>query len=287
MSDMITRLNDAVCTITPLILTADHAHMKEPWKMILGGLILPEMAKLDPRVLDENPAYKDLLAQFDKAKVAEFFSEKMVEEKVVEKIKEVRVEVPSTGDKVVVAEKIRYRRLKDDGVKKISRLEREIMPHDRNRIIIWWNGHQRLVPDDDPVCKEIADKINVASPTLKPLAPAQVAGYFSHLCRMGMSPEDYRTARFKKNMELENISVLPLYSNKLLEEIKENNKAEKANEAAMKIEHEKMRAAKAAGSHLKVGTPVGIVKTETAADPIPAAPVVVEDKPEEFDIKFM
>lgn len=285
MSDMITRLNDAVCTITPLVLTADHAHMKEPWKMILGGLILPEMAKLDPSVITENPAYKDLLAQFDKAKVAEFFSEKTVEvekvvEKVVEKIKEVRVEVPSTGDKVVVAEKVRYRRLKDDGVKKISRLEREISSYDRDMIISWWNKNQRLVGDDDPVCKELADKINADCSGDKPLAPAQVAGYFSHLCRMGLCDPAYRAERFEKNIKHGAISITPDYCPLLLEEIKENNVEEKADEAIRKAAHDKMRAAKAAGSHLKVGTPIGTMKTETAVEPAPA-------KEETFDIGYL
>jgi len=290
MSDLINQLHDAVTAITPLVLSAEHAHMKQPWQMILGGLIIPEIVKLDPKVLDSNPGYKKLLAQYDKKKVAEFFTEKIVE-KVVEKIvekpvtKEKIVHVP-TGNPVVVAGKVRYRRLKDDGVKKISRLEREIMLYDRDVIITWWNDNQRLVPDDDPVCKALAEEINIACTGSKPIAAAQIAGYFSHLCRMGLCSADYRTARFKKNMELKNITVMPVYSEKLLKEIKENNVAEKADEIAMKAAHEKMRAAKATGSHLKVGTPVDVVKTETAVEPTPAAPVA-SIKEEEFDIKYM
>ena len=127
MSDMINSLNDAVSVITPLVLTAEHAHMKGPWQMIMGGLILPEIVRLDPKVLDENPTYRELLEQYDRKKVEAFFTEKKVEvEKIVEKvvIKEVPgattvtvpVTIPVTRDNVVVAEKIRYRRLKEDGV---------------------------------------------------------------------------------------------------------------------------------------------------------------------------
>jgi len=310
MSDLVEKLNSAVFNITPLILSKEFEHMREPWQMMMGGLILPAIAKEDPSVLNE-PEFKELLESYTKDKVEEYFKPKTVEvsvdrvvekkvevEKVVEKIVEKVVHVPV--DRVVekIVEKVvhvplttgtdtKFRRLKDDITKK-KLMERQLVCEDRDVFIGWWNANQRLVPDTDPVCGILAKAINEARLNASPLAPAQVAGYFSHLCRVGMKTEAVRNEIIRKSLSRGVFTITPVYSQKLLDEIQKNWELERADETARRKDHEILRARRAAGDTTPV---VAIVDKEkgvvTSPEPITSTPQAPVTEPEEeYEIKF-
>lgn len=307
MSDLVDKLNSAAFDITALLLSQkEYEHMKEPWQMFMGGLILPAIAKEDPTVLDD-PQHKELLESFTKEKIAEFFTPKTVEvpvEKIVEKIVEKPVDrivekvVEKPVDRIVekIVEKIvhvplttgtdvKFRRLKDDITKK-KLMERQIICEDRDRFIAWWNANQRLVPDTDPVCGELAKKINESNPNASPLAPAQVAGYFSHLCRVGMKTEAVRNEIIRKSLKRGVFTITPCYSQKLLDEIQKNWELQRADEEARRKDHEILRARRAAGDTTPV---VAIVDKEqgVVTSPEPIAPAVQTPVQEEsFEITY-
>jgi hypothetical protein len=284
MSDL-EKLHEAVFNITPLVLQEEYSHMKMPWQMVLGGMILPEIAKLDPSVLDADPTYKALMEQYTKEQVIEFFAPKIETKEV---IKEVTKEVPvtkvvekivkvSTGTAVVETSG-KFRRLKS-GVAKVKRFERELDSADRDVFILRWNKLQRLVNDDDPVCKELAYEINKGGGA--PLSPMQVAGYFSYLCRLGMWTEADREERINRSIKRGSFRVRPFYSPELIAQIVENWKKERADEAARAEAHTKLREARERGEKIRIKTPV---ESTTVVSPAPTPEPVAE---EEFDIKFM
>lgn len=269
MSDL-QKITEATLTINALVLKEEYAYMREPWKMLLGGMILPEVAKIDPHVLDDA-GRKAIYDNYTKDKIIQSLSSKVVEKPI-----------PVVATQVVVADKVKYRRLKDKGVQKQKRMVRPIDTYDRDVIIEWWNANQTLVTNpDDPICKNLADQINAARPNDKPLAAAQVSGYFSHLCRLGLEDEKYRSYRLAQNLKYGNINVIPVYTDSLLKLIRDNNVAEKADKKARKEDHDQMRVAKKQGYHLKVAVPL-----VTKKDMVPN--LVSETAQEEvFDIKFL
>jgi hypothetical protein len=93
------------------------------------------------------------------------------------------------------------RRLK----KKVNKLpvkERELLPEERDTIILYMNQTQNLMPHDsgegDGVCQKMCDKFNAESPRLNRVWPYQISGYYSHLCRMAMKPKDDRENWFER-----------------------------------------------------------------------------------------
>jgi len=313
MSDLVEKLNSAVFDITPLILSKEFEHMREPWQMMMGGLILPAIAKEDPSVLND-PEFKELLESFTKEKVEEFFKPKTVEVSV-DRIVEKKVEVEKIVEKVVpvdrVVEKIvsvdrivekivhvplttgtdtKFRRLKDDITKK-KLMERQLVCEDRDVFIGWWNANQRLVPDTDPVCGELAKKVNEANPNSSPLAPAQVAGYFSHLCRVGMRTDAARDVIIQKSLNRGVFTITPVYSQKLLDEIQKNWGLQRADETARRKDHAIMRARRAAGDTTPVVAIVdkenGVVTSPEPIAPVVQTPVQAPVAEEEYEIKFL
>jgi hypothetical protein len=181
----------------------------------------------------------------------------------------------------------KFRRLKDNGVAKVKRFERELECLDRDIIIRWWNNNQRLVPADDPVCVTLANEINSTGTTVK-LSSMQVAGYLSHLCRLGKLTHTDRQVRISRTVERGDISVIPEYSRPLLNAIVENWERERQDEALRAQAHAQMRAAKAEGRRLRIRSGDGVrvviqpVQTPVRAPAVPAAPTE-----ETFDIKWM
>jgi hypothetical protein len=287
MSDL-EKLHEAVFNITPLVLQEEYLHMKTPWQMVLGGLILPEIARLDPSVLDADPTYKALMEQYTKEQVIEFFAPKIETKEV---IKEVTKEIPvtkvvekivkvPTGGTTIIESSGKYRRLKS-GVAKVKRFERELDSADRDVFILRWNKLQRLVTDDDPICKELADEINKGVGT--PLSPMQVAGYFSYLCRLGMWAEADREGRIDRSVKRGAFTVRPIYSPELLKQIADNWEKQRADEAVRAEAHTKLREARARGEKIRIKTPV---EGTTVVSPAPTPEPVAEPE-EEFDIRFM
>lgn len=267
-------LRDAVATIAPLVLTPENAHMKKPWEMIVGGLILPEMVKQDPAVLEIDPSFKDLLEEHTKEKVHKFFhpAPKMIEAKkevpkIVEKTRVVKVKDGSGA-----SSSGKFRRLKDK-VKKVSRFERNLTPNDRDSIIARWNAEQRLVPKEDPICVEMAEVINKNS-GLEPIAPLQIAGYFSYLCRLGQTTEATREARIDRAIKRGAMTVRPKFSKELIQEIIDNYNSQRKEEDQRKKDHEELRRRRQQGD-------MSPIRVETLAPT--EAPKPAEPK-EEFDL---
>ena len=174
----------------------------------------------------------------------------------------------------------KFRRLKDHGVAKVSRFERELCPSDRDTIIRWWNQNQRLVNDDDPACSTLTITINSTTQGL-PLSPMQTAGYMSYLCRLGLWLEDDRRIRVARSIQRGSFTVTPVYSQALIEAIRRNWEQERADEQARAAAHAAMRAARARGERVRIrGTRTVVLE--------PAQTLVPVVQPEEeFDIKWM
>ncbi len=95
MSTLLDKLHDAVLTITELVVQKEHKHMKKPWEMILGGLIIPALVSEDEDILKEA-SNAELMKKYSKEKIKEFFNPtpKVIEtEKIVEVPKEIVKEV--------------------------------------------------------------------------------------------------------------------------------------------------------------------------------------------------
>lgn len=186
----------------------------------------------------------------------------------------------------VVNEGGKFRRLKDNGVAKVKRFERELCCSDRDIIIRWWNYNQRLVPKEDPVCASLTTLINEQGGVL--LSSMQVAGYFSYLCRLGQWTEIQRQARLTRNLNRGAFSVTPVYSRPLLNAIVENWERERQDEELRAQAHAQLRAARAAGQPLRIKSGDGVrVVIQPSASPVRAPAVPAEPTEETFDIKWM
>jgi hypothetical protein len=181
----------------------------------------------------------------------------------------------------------KFRRLKDSGVAKVSRFERDLCPSDRDTIIRWWNANQRLIPKDDPVCVTLANEINT-QPGL-PLSALQVAGYFSYLCRLGQMKGSQRAACIARGMRRGKFSTTIAYSRPLLDAIVQNWEREREDERLRAQAHAQLRAARAAGQAIRIRSGDGVrAVIRPTATPVQApAPVPVAPTEETFDIKWM
>ena len=254
------KVHIAVVTINEIV--KSYPHMAKPWEMIFGGLILPFMADIDKSV-QEKPQYKALLEEYAEDKIKKYFS----------------APVAKGGGK--------YRRLKGK-VNKLSRMERGLNMVDRDEVIRWWNKHQTLVPKEDPICVKIADDLNKSQPGINPLAPLQVGGYFSYLCRMGLVTEKVRKERFNRAQRKGYISILPEYTPEILKAVQGNYNAQREEEARRAVDHAELRKRRASGD----STPV-VVESPSAEDlPLdnhtaPVKTVEPKEETEDFDVKFL
>jgi hypothetical protein len=217
-------------TLQKLVLSGKSTHMRTHVQTLIGGLALPEMVKQG--LVDANdPGIKEALKKYSRARIKKQLSPEPVEVPV-----EVEVET-------VVHEQPVYRRLKV-GLNKQKRKKRALDSIGRDVLIRWWNANQRLIPKDDPVCVTLTDQINAIMDKrgdgLAPLSPMQIAGYFSHLCRMGLRTVADRKIVLTRSVKRGNFTVVPRYSQELIDAIKENWERERANEQAMVVDHRKL-----------------------------------------------
>lgn len=140
----------------------------------------------------------------------------------------------------VVKERKVYRRIKENGVNKEINKKRELSTAGRDVLIRWWNVNQRLIPDGDPVCVTLAAQVNALTPKEEPLSNMQIAGYFSHLCRMGLRTEEDREERFRRSKKRGAHTIIPQYTKSLLDAIYANWEFERKNEEAIHQDHGKM-----------------------------------------------
>lgn len=290
------KLFEAVSEISKLVLKSDNAHMKEPWQMIVGGLVLPEAAKADPSVL-EDKGNKALIDQYSREKVEEFFTAKTIEKEVVKEVEKI-VEKEVPVEKVVVKkvpvegapiESGKYRRLKDK-VNKESRKETGLDSAARDVMIQHWNKVQDLVDKKDPVCQKLTEQINGQSGRTIPIFPLQVAGYFSYLCRLGRKIQSRREGLIDYHMKKGNITVRPYFSKELIDKILIHWREEKEDRERRKKDHAELRARRAAEDMTPIKSGSSSSSNHAAAASNSRAPQAPEKKEaakqKDFDIKF-
>lgn len=225
-------------TLGNLVLQGKFAHMKTHIQAILGGILLPYMVDIG-EIDGDDEEVKALIEEHSKDKVKEMLNPAPVTipvEKVIEKI---------------ILERPVFRRIRET-VKKEKRMERELCCSDRDILIQWWNVNQRLISKEDPVCATLADQCNAATPSNEPICSMQVAGFFSHLCRLGLRTDGDRTFVFSRSIKRGSHTLVPRYTKALEDAILKNWEHERANEQARKAEHAALKARRAQG----INTPI-------------------------------
>lgn len=272
---LISQLNEAVKVITDLVKKDEYSHMRKPWEMVIGGLIVPAMIEVD-RTLVEHPRYKALQEKYTREKLEEFFNPKPQN-------------IPVSGG-------VKFRRLKDK-VNKKSRFERELGQYDRDKLILWWNKNQRLVPKDDPkqsggsVCVALAEELNREQKDKAPIAPLQLGGYFSYLCRMALRTERTRMVRFENACKRGAISILPVYTPELLDAIRENYNEARREESQRAKDHAELARRRASGDKSPVIASEDLPLDQSEQmfpEPTPdCMPAPKASEEEEFDVRYM
>lgn len=274
----IDKIHEVVQTMAGLLGEAKYKHASDIWGVLLAEVVMPAMADISPEV-KESSSYK-LIVNSKAFKEKKAFIERVLKGEASPKKYNYTSKSPYPG-----------RRIKGT-IKKESRLKRKLNKYDRDFIIQWWNKYQTLVPKEDPQCKFIADKLNKFQPELEPLAPIQVGGFFSHLCRLGLSTMEEREAGIKRMFDRGDTSVVPHYSPELEEMIRNNWEDERKESSIRRKEHAEILEARKTGVASKTPEPSKEEAPEeewsfTAEDFEGFASGKTEKPTETFDIKFM
>jgi hypothetical protein len=231
-------LNTVNDVLGRLLLAGEFTHMKLHVQSILGGMLLPQMVNNGDLDGDDENVSK-LIEAYSKEKVKALLNPEPlpieIERVVMEKVFERPV----------------YRRIKH-GLNKEKRMVKGLTPEGRDILIRWWNVNQRLVPKEDPVCVTLTGQVNSVNPSDDPLSPMQISGYFSHLCRVGLRIDIEREAVFQRSIKRGDHTVMPKFSQRLIDAIRENWERERALESTRKADHEKLKALREQGSNQKV-----------------------------------
>ncbi|MBD3388157.1 MAG: hypothetical protein GF414_04405 [Candidatus Altiarchaeales archaeon] len=267
----IKKLHEASFTLSALALEDRYEHMREPLQMVVGGLIMAEIARLDPSQVEEE--MKGLLAQYTPEKVKEWFEPKtkIAEtspklEALTEQLRETNAELeqlrkqkaegtnpalasvdpkdlqalplPKSAPKVKVNQCYdgKNRRIKSN-VNKEKKQKRELEPSDRDQIISWWNANQRLMDKDSEECKNLVQACGPDARLNEFLAPAQVAGCVSQIARKALWSERRRARNIARNLKEGTFSIEPMYTPQLLAEIAANYKTQRKDEEKRRKDH--------------------------------------------------
>lgn len=231
------QINAASVVLASLTVRGEYAHMKGHVEEILGGMLLPYQVKKGD-IKKNAPGVADLIKKHSKTEVKKRLAP---EPKIVEKM----IEVEKV---VVVGENTgKFRRIRTEN--KISRMKRTLGPIDRDVIIRWWNTNQRLIDKNDPVCNVLAEQINATQPGNEPLCALQVAGYFSVLCRIALYIDDKRKEHALSWVNKGMCTVEPLFTQPLLDAVKENWEKNQRDEAQRRLDHEELIRRRAAGDN--------------------------------------
>ena len=225
-----------------LVLSAKFSHMKVHVQAIMGGVMLPKLIDLG-EVDPEDPDVKTLVEAYSKSEVKKLLNPDPI-----------AVEVPIEIEKIIHERPV-YRRIKN-GVNKEKRIQRGLDPAGRDILIRWWNVNQRLIPKDDPVCVTLTDQVNSLNPNNEPLSPMQISGYMSHLCRMGLRTAEEREDRLRSSLSRGDHTVMPKYTQELLDAIRENWEYERKLEETRLADHDKLRQLRAQGINKPVAANV-------------------------------
>jgi hypothetical protein len=215
-------LEKVSAVLEKLTLQGEFSHMKVHVQSILGGMLVPELAKKGV-IDDTDPDVVTLLNEYSREKIEQKLSP-----------------TPILVKEVVEKQRI-CRRDKKNGVNKEKRFERNLEPSDRDVIIRWWNTNQRLIPKDDPICADLTEQINALKPKEKPLSAMQISGYLSALCRLALRTEAEQINVINRNIRRHKYSVRPIFSPSLMKLVEENWEFERKNEKARSKDLLKMR----------------------------------------------
>ena len=283
----ILNLKAAAEALTPLAASCEY--MRKPWEMILGGLILPAMLKEDPSALSEEQ--KVLLEEYTEDKIRAYFKVGTVTlPKATTTPKIPKVPATPKDPAAPKAEPVggKFRRLKD-GVDKEKKKDKDMTTANRDTIIRWWNTNQHLVRRDDPICAKIADDITKSRIDDIIIAPYQVSGYISHLCRMSLWTDERRVDYIATAIVKGAFTVPPEFSAALLNEVAVHYEEAREDERVRAEAHAVTRAAREAKAVTMtpavVATPRAIpVVTPVAVEvPVAAVPSIAD---EDIEIVF-
>ena len=231
------QLHTLAFAVTP-DLVKDYPHMLEIWKAMLGGYVLPEMAKSEPGSVAGNEAFEAMIAEYTPENIEKLFSPK-AEEKIVEKT----VEVPTIVEKTVIVregEKVTHRRIKGE-IEKERRKNRPLNAFERDLVIKVFNERQDMLDNTSEVFKTLVTSINMAREAGEEVSAPQLAGYWSSLCRWADSTKTKRNAWVKRSLTKGIYSIEPVYSDSFIAKIKENYAKKKEEEAARKKDHAEIK----------------------------------------------
>lgn len=232
------QLHDLAFSVTPEIVKT-YPHMIDLWRAMLGGYVLPEIAKSEPEMVAGNEKFEALIKEFSKDKIKKMFSKVEIKE-VIKK-----AEVPKIVERTVVVssgEKVVHRRLKSE-VHKIKRKKRQLQPHERDMIISVFNDRQDMLDKTSEVCKNLIDAVNDKRDPEDHISAPQLAGYWSSLCRWGLQPKAKRDEWIKKSLKKKTptFSVAPWYSDSFVAKIRENYRKRKEEASERVKDHAEIK----------------------------------------------
>lgn len=137
------------------------------------------------------------------------------------------------------------RRIKDE-VRKVLKKQRNLIPEERSAIIEYMNKTQDLLPHDDGtgegICIKMCVEFNNKSPNLEPVYPYQIAGYYSHLCRMALKDESERDNWFQAATFINSVLPYPVpkWTKKFIAKVYKNWKSEKEDRVLRLKDHRVM-----------------------------------------------
>jgi hypothetical protein len=248
------QLHTLVSFMTPDI-KENYSHMIPLWRAVLGGYILPEMARQDPESVEGNKAFEALIAEFSPSRI-----EEMLEPGEITKRIPVAMDVPEFETKTVYVkegEKVLRRRNRAT-INKVRRKKHDLYSYERDMVIKLLNDRQDILTKEDEIFKRLVDAVNSKRDPEEHISASQLAGYWSSLCRMARSSKERREAWAKRNIKKGVFSIVPEFTEDFINRILSNASARK-KEASERAED------KAKGITVKViSTEIPETEHETA-----------------------
>jgi hypothetical protein len=217
-----------------------YPHLLQLWRAVLGGYVLPELAKSEPDSVAGNEGFEAMIKEFSPENIRA-----LMEPKVVEVEKEVTVEVPTVVEKKVLVptsgEKVTHRRLKD-GVVKVRRKKRGLNSAERDMVILLFNDRQDMIDKSSSIFKTMVDKINEGRKNPEDhISALQLTGYWGSLCKWAMNTAEERNRWINRELKRERFSVVPIFTTKFIHIIRENYHKNKVEEESRKRDHAEIK----------------------------------------------
>ena len=186
------------------VIAKDYPHLIKEWKNILGGCILPEIAKSGA---GSSGGIEETIKKYSK---------------------------DSLDSKKV------HRRIKGK-VNKVSRKKRPLTPSERDLVIKVFNVTQDLIDNDLEIFKSLVSKINLSRSEEDKIAAPQLAGYWSSLCRWAHSTKMQRDHWIQTSIDKGVFSIEPLYTKEFINKIITNSLSRREEARKREEDHRKIR----------------------------------------------